>query len=60
MKLGTPNPNRHWHHWSPLDNRIQTIKHCKCGATRRWNGKKWVVKKPNKPKNVDNGTTSQT
>lgn len=49
MRLGGGNPNRHWHHWSPLNNDVKTVKHCECGAIRKWNGKKWVVRKPKTP-----------
>ena len=47
MKLGTANPDRHWHHWDPLDNDVRTVKTCKeCGRRKRWNGKKWITMPP--------------
>ena len=53
MHLGTPSyrktpwtPESHkYHRWEPCDNDVRTVKHCLCGATRAWNGRRWVVRK---------------
>lgn len=49
MRQSGGNKERHWHHWSPLDNDVKTTKTCECGSTRRFDGRKWVVRKAKPP-----------
>lgn len=49
MILGGGNPSRHWHQWRPITH-LLVDRTCSCGAIKRWNGKRWVVKKKKKKK----------
>jgi hypothetical protein len=48
LKPKPPKPPRHYHKWYPITHQLVERTCKECGSTRRWNGKKWVVK-PKKP-----------